>query len=141
MRFKILGILILAAVAIQFVPYGRDHTNPPVVSEPPWDSANTKSLFDRACANCHSNATTWPWYSSIAPVSWLVQHDVDEGREHFNVSVWGAQKINKGHDAAEELEQGEMPPLVYKLGHPEAKLSENERSEFIQGLKATFGAE
>ena len=141
MKFKILSILIVAGVGIQFIPYGKDHINPPVVSEPQWDSPKTRQLFFRACSNCHSNTTTWPWYSSVAPVSWLIQHDVDEGREHFNVSMWGEQKKNEGHDAAEELEAGEMPPWVYVMGHPEAKFSESERGELIQGLAVTFPRE
>lgn len=141
MKFKLLGIVVLAGAVIQFIPYGKTHVNPPVVAEPQWDSPGTKELFFRVCANCHSNTTTWPWYSTVAPVSWLIQHDVDEGREHFNVSMWGEQKVNKGHDAAEEVEAGEMPPWVYVMGHPEAKLSESERAEFVQGLTATFGGE
>ena len=141
MKYKLLGVLVLAGIAIQFVPYGKDHTNPPVVAEPKWDSPETQQLFYRVCGNCHSNNTTWPWYSSIAPVSWLISHDVDEGREHFNVSMWDAQRVNKGHDAAEELREGEMPPWFYVIGHPEAKLSESEKTQFIQGLSATFGSE
>ena len=138
MKYKLLGIALIAGVAMQFVPYGKDHTNPPVIAEPNWDSQGTKGLFSRACANCHSNNTTWPWYSSVAPVSWLIRHDVDEGREHFNVSMWDAQRVNKGHDAAEEVRQGEMPPWFYVLGHSEAKLSDSEKTQFIQGLSVTF---
>lgn len=139
--FKI-GLAILGvAVAIQFVPYGHAHYNPPVVKEPHWDSPRTKALFDRACADCHSNRTRWPAYADIAPVSWLVTHDVNEGREHFNVSVWGIQKRNKGKDAADELKEGEMPPAIYTVMHPEARLSETERRELIRGLEKTFGTE
>ncbi len=138
MKFKLLGVLLLTGVAIQFVPYGKDHTNPPVVAEPKWDSAGTKEMFYRVCGNCHSNKTTWPWYSSIAPVSWLVGSDVEEGRAHFNVSMWDAQPVNKGPDAANELKDGEMPPWFYVIGHPEAKLSDSEKTQFIQGLSATF---
>jgi len=139
MKFKLLGILIVAGVAIQFIPYGKDHTNPPVVAEPQWNNSQTKEMFYRVCGNCHSNTTTWPWYSSIAPVSWLISHDVDDGREHFNVSMWNNQKVNKGYDAAGELREGEMPPWFYLLGHPEAKLSESEKNQLVQGLTATFG--
>ena len=139
MIYKFFGIVLLIGVAIQFLPYGKDHTNPPVVAEPKWDSANTKELFARVCANCHSNNTTWPWYSSVAPVSWLIRHDVDEGREHFNVSMWDAQRVNKGHDAAEEVREGDNATWFYVLGHPEAKLSDSEKTQFIQGLSATFG--
>lgn len=138
MRFKLLGILVLAGIAIQFIPYGKNHTNPPVMGEPQWDSPKTQALFTRVCANCHSHNTTWPWYGSIAPVSWLIQRDVDEARAHFNASMWGFQKMNKGRDAADEVQSGEMPPWFYVLGHPEAKLSEAEKTEFVAGLSATF---
>ena len=133
--------VLLLGVAIQVVPYGREHTNPPVVQEPQWDTPKTRALFMRACADCHSNETKWPWYSNIAPVSWLVQHDVDEGREHFNVSNWLHQKKNKGDEAAEEVREGDMPPLVYLPAHPEARLSETEKKELITGLVNTFGEE
>ncbi len=82
------GVLVVGLIAIQLVPYGRNHTNPPVQSEPNWDSPETRALAERACFECHSNETAWPWYSNIAPVSWLVQHDVDEGREKLNFSEW-----------------------------------------------------
>lgn len=129
------GLLVL----IQLVPYGRNHTNPPVVSTPMWDSPRTVELFDRACADCHSHDTVWPWYSHVAPVSWLVQHDVDEGRAKFNVSLWGVQRENEGDEAAETVETGEMPFRPYLLTHPEARLTEAEKNDLIQGLLATFG--
>ena len=132
---------VLLGVVIQLVPYGRDHTNPQVVQEPQWDTPKTRALFMRACADCHSNETKWPWYSNIAPVSWLVQHDVDEGREHFNVSNWLHQKKNKGDEAAEEVREGDMPPLVYLPAHPEARLSKIEKKELVTGLINTFGEE
>jgi mono/diheme cytochrome c family protein len=141
MKYKIIGIFILVAVAIQFIPYGKSHSNPPVIAEPMWDSPKTKELFVRTCADCHSNETNWPWYSNIAPVSWLVQHDVEEGREHFNVSMWGVQKKNDGDEAKEEFDEGEMPPWFYVIPHPEAQLSEAETKQLSKGLLATFGEE
>ena len=135
-----LGI-VLIFIVIQFIPFGRDHTNPPVIAEPSWDSTQTKKLFDRACADCHSHTTTWPWYSNIAPVSWIISDHVEEGREHFNVSAWGAQKHNEAEEAAEEVEEGEMPIFGYTITHPEARLSKEEKELLIQGLKATFGEE
>ena len=71
----VLGVIVFAA--IQLVPFGHDHTNPPVVAEPAWDSPETRAFAVTACFDCHSNQTVWPWYSNIAPVSWLVQRDVD----------------------------------------------------------------
>ena len=138
---KILVGVVVAAVAIQFVPYGKNHTNLPIISEPQWDSPRTKELFNNACANCHSHQTTYPWYSDVAPISWLLQRDIDEGREHFNVSAWGAQKKNEGKDAAKEVREGEMPPWFYLPTHPEAKLTDMQKQELISGLVKTFGKE
>ena len=129
---------IFAFALIQFIPYGKDHTNPEVKSEIKWDTKKTKELFEKACADCHSNTTKYPWYSNIAPVSWLIAHDIKEGREHFNISMIGYQKRNKQKDAAEEIQEGEMPPLIYILNHSEAKLSKEETKELVNGLKATF---
>ena len=95
--FALLGI----GLVIQLIPYGRDHENPDVIREPAWDKPQTRELFERACKDCHSNQTEWPWYSSVAPISWLVQSDVEEGRSHFNVSEWGRNE-NHGDEAAGE---------------------------------------
>ena len=138
---KILLILVALFIVIQFIPYGKDHTNPAVIAEPKWDTPKTRELFMKACVDCHSYETKWPAYSNVAPISWIVYHHVVDGREHFNVSAWGHQKKNKGKDAAEEVEEGEMPLKSYLLVHPEAHLSESEKASFVQGLKNTFGEE
>lgn len=140
MKIQVVSMLLLALVAAQLIPYGREHSNPPVVSEPQWDNPRTKELFFRLCADCHSNETKWPWYSYYAPVSWLVQSDVDEGREHFNVSMWNAQEKNKGNAAAKEVVEGEMPPLAYMIPRRKIKFTEAERKVFLAGLVATFGS-
>jgi hypothetical protein len=136
---KTLLALLGLGLAIQLVPYGRDHANPGVAGEPAWAAAGTRALFFRACKDCHSNETEWPWYASVAPASWLVQHDVGEGREHFNVSEWGRPQKNEGDEAAEMVREGEMPPWFYRPAHPEAWLSDAERQALIDGLVATFG--
>jgi hypothetical protein len=125
-------------VLIQFVPYGHHHTNPPVTKEPAWDSPQTRELAKRACFDCHSNETTWPWYSNVAPVSWLVQDDVDGGRHHLNFSEWDKPQRH-AHDAAEEIENGDMPIWFYVPLHPAAKLSAEEKSALIAGLKKMPG--
>ncbi len=132
----VLGLLVL----IQLVPYGRSHPMPAVVQEPAWDSLATRGLFFRACGDCHSNETEWPWYSFVAPVSWLVESDVEEGREHFNVSEWNRER-NHGYEAAKEVREGEMPLWFYLPTHPEARLSEAEKQALLAGLVATFGDE
>ncbi|MEE9904293.1 MAG: heme-binding domain-containing protein [Chlorobium sp.] len=130
---------IIVFAAIQVIPYGRDHRNPPVTSEPSWDSPGTRELFFRACRDCHSNETDWPWYSNIAPASWLAQIDVNIGREKFNVSEWGRKGKNEGDEAAEEVRRGKMPPWFYLPAHPEAKLDDTEKEDLVRGLVATFG--
>ncbi|WP_295421367.1 heme-binding domain-containing protein [Sulfurovum sp.] len=136
---KIISGLIVLLVLIQFIPYGKDHVNPKVIAEPKWDTPQTRDIFMRACGDCHSNETKWPWYSKVAPVSWSVYHHVEEGREHFNISMWGQQKKNEGKDAAEEVEEGDMPLFSYLIAHPEARLSGEEKQQFIKGLENTFG--
>lgn len=136
-KITLWGVVLF--VLIQLIPYGRDHANPPMEGEPAWDSPRTAELFYRTCGDCHSHKTVWPWYSSVAPVSWLVQRDVNEGREHFNVSRWGVQEKNEGNEAAEELREGEMPLWIYLPLHPTARLTDGEQAELITGLIATFG--
>jgi mono/diheme cytochrome c family protein len=135
---RALWIAVGVFVLIQAVPYGRDHANPAVSAEPVWKGEHTRELFLRGCQDCHSNETRWPWYASIAPASWLVQRDVDEGREHLNVSQWGRGKQH-GDEAASMLRKDEMPPWFYRPAHPEARLTEAEKQELIRGLVDTFG--
>lgn len=134
--------VVLAAVAafalIQLVPYGRAHANPPVRSQPRWDSPRTKALFAQACGACHSNLTSWPSYGNVAPVSWLVQHDVDDGRARFNVSEWRQQAQPEAGDVTEVVRSGEMPPLQFRLIHSEARLSSAEKAALAAGLARTF---
>jgi heme-binding protein len=128
--------LVVVLVVIQAIPYGRDHTNPPVRAEPNWDSPRTRQLAEDACFACHSNETRWPWYASVAPVSWLTQNDVDEGRRVLNFSEW--DRPQESGEAAEALREGEMPPLQFKLLHPEARLSDAEKAQLIRGLERTL---
>jgi hypothetical protein len=131
--------LIATVVAAQLVPYGREHTNPPVIREPPWDSPATRELAKQACFDCHSNETEWPAYSHVAPLSWLVQRDVIEGRAVLNFSEWQrAQKEAK--DAPQEVLQRDMPPTPYRIVHAHARLSGAETERLANGLAKTIGA-
>lgn len=134
------GVLILAAVfaALQLVPCGRDHKNPPVVSEPAWDSPQTREFAVRACFDCHSNETAWPWYSNVAPISWLVQDHVAEGRSELNFSEWNRTQ-DEADESAETVRDGEMPPLYYLITHAKARLDRPEKDALIRGLATTFG--
>lgn len=125
---------------IQLVPYGRDHANPPVTKSPTFVGAQTEELFNTACGDCHSNLTTWPWYSNVAPVSWLVQSDVDEGRGVMNFSEWDKPQPSID-EVVEQISGGEMPPSKFTIIHKDAKLSDTEKQTLIDGLIATFKAD
>lgn len=131
--------LLVFATAIQLVPYGRDHSNPPVTQAVQWDSPRTERLVRGACFDCHSNETEWPLYSNIAPMSWLTQRDVDGGRAELNFSEWDREQDID--DLVETVVDGDMPPFTYTLAHPAARLSEQEQQELIAGFLATFGAD
>ena len=136
----ILAILVGGFLLIQLVPYGRNHANPPVLSEPNWDSPETRALAERACFDCHSNETVWPWYSNIAPVSWLVYHDTEEGRQYLNFSEWGSNREGEeGEEMVEQIKKGDMPLPIYLPTHPEARLTPAEKTALINGLLATAG--
>jgi hypothetical protein len=131
------GTIVLLAV-IQLVPYGRAHTNPPVVQEPTWDSPETRALARVACFDCHSNETRWPAYSFVAPVSWLVQNDVNGGRARLNVSEFQRSQRH-APDASEEVRTGDMPLWSYTLLHAKARLSAADRERLARGLEQMFG--
>ncbi len=126
-------------VLIQLVPYGRDHANPPVGQEPAWNTPETRPIAVRACFDCHSNETRWPWYSSVAPVSWLTYSDVTDGRHELNFSDWS--RVHKdADDAAEEVLSGGMPPWYYLPMHSQARLTPEERQTLARGLSAMLRA-
>jgi hypothetical protein len=138
MALKIMMSLLLVAVLIQFIPVGHDHSNPPTTKEPAWDSPETRELARRACFDCHSNQTGWRFYSYVAPVSWLVARDVNQGRSHLNFSEWDKPQRH-AKDVAEQVKTGEMPPWFYLPLHPSAKLSDAEKQALIQGAANSLG--
>lgn len=131
-----LAVLALAVflVAIQFVQPKR--TNPPVVPSrsiaanvaiPP----EVQAALRHACGDCHSNQTTWPWYSHLAPLSWVITDDVNEGRRHMNFDDWEAQESGEqanDHliDVCKEIQTNGMPPFSYRILHPGVKLKAQE---------------
>lgn len=141
MRKKITLFLLLTAIAVfvvlQLVPYGRDHTNPPIVAEPKWDSPATRALAKRACFDCHSSETVWPWYANIAPASWLVYRDVVGARAEFSFSDWNI-KPARLRRIVSVLNAGEMPPKQYLLLHPEARLTADEKAKLLAGMEKTL---
>lgn len=141
LRHVLRTVLIVLAgifVVMQLIPYGRDHSNPPVTAEPAWDAPETRELASAACFDCHSNETEWPWYTNVAPMSWLVQRDVDEGRETLNFSEWDQPQSDEIDEIAGIVLDGEMPPTQYVLIHRDAALSDDEARALAEGLEATF---
>lgn len=127
------------ALGAQVVPVER--TNPPVVADV-GAPAPVRELLVRACYDCHSHETFWPWYSGVAPVSWLVARDVREGREELNFSRWEAGSRGPSRrlrECAEELREGAMPPRPYLALHPEARLSPAEQEALLAWLGQAGG--
>ena len=124
----LLGTLT-AALALQVVLAKR--TNPPVraalVSPPEVDA-----ILRRACYDCHSNETRWPWYSHVAPFSWLIAADVARARREVNFSEWGsyypATRRRKLQWIARSLREEKMPPWSYRLMHPGVRLNAADRA-------------
>ncbi len=135
MKAKYLLPLIIALPIILVLAAGPK-TNPKVENNVAWDSAQTQELFARACADCHSNETKWPWYANVAPVSWKIIHSVDEGRSKMNVSTGRTGELD---DLVKLINRDEMPPRDYVWLHARAKLSPTEKQELIDGLGNTFG--
>ncbi len=133
-RYAAIIILVLL-VLIQFIPI--DRSSPPVTQEVQWDSPATKALAQRACFDCHSTETVWPWYSYVAPVSLILANHVEEGRGRLNFQAW--DQPNEGIDEmVKSIQEGEMPLWDYLLMHSDAKLSADEQQALIDGLRATL---
>lgn len=140
---SVAGLTIAALALIQVVPYGRNHGAPPEGTQVAWDSPPTQELARRACFDCHSNETRWPWYASIAPASWRIQHHVDEGRRALNLSALSVATEDDLHairEAGETVSEGEMPPRDYLLMHPDARLTPAERRALADGLDRSLAS-
>ena len=127
-----LGALVLFA-AIQLVPYGWRHSNPPVTQNAPWPDAESERIARQSCYDCHSNEVDWPVYSYVAPMSWLVRSDVDRARDELNFSEWD-RDAGEADDAIEQVEDGSMPPDRYTLIHRDARLSDAEVADLALAL-------
>ncbi len=133
-KLKWIGItLLVVGLGIQF--YQPDRSNPPVDdSKTIYASmqvpSEVKSVLERSCNNCHSHYTKWPWYSYVAPASWLVSDDVKQGRQHMNLSTWvdykKSRKLNKLEEIGDQVRDRAMPLKKYILLHPSAQLSDSE---------------
>jgi len=141
MRKLVLRVLLVAAgLLVLLQVFQPDRTNPPVdpaqqIEQHIPASPAVAGLLRKACFDCHSNETRWPWYSYVAPVSWLVSGDVSEGREHLNLSEWGSyemrSQVGRLGAIAEEVQTGTMPLPIYISMHGEADLSAEERDSLV----------
>ncbi len=119
----VLVLVFFALVGIQFVEVNR--TNPPVAGDINV-TIQVKEVLKKSCYDCHSNETKWPWYSCVAPISWLVANDVELGRKHLNFSEWEKYSSRKKEESKkeiwEEVRDDKMPMGIYTLMHPVSKL-------------------
>jgi len=137
-RWLVIGTLVVLAAA-QLVPV--DRRNPEVRSD--IDApAEVEAILRRSCYDCHSNETRWPWYSQVAPVSWLVARDVAEGRGHLNFSEWPVADFEARelelHEIEDEIVKGKMPLKIYLVMHRDARLTEQDRSVLAQWARAHY---
>ncbi|TMK57984.1 MAG: cytochrome C [Actinobacteria bacterium] len=138
-----LGLLVIVALLllIQLVPYGRaSHSNPPVTQAAKWPAGPGQQIAEAGCYDCHSNLTKWRWYSNVAPSSWLVEHDVEDGRGALDFSEWDKPQPDAG-ELIEKVESGEMPPLQYKLAHGEARLSSQEKKQLVAAITRLYATD
>lgn len=126
-------------VIIQFIPSGRPENNPvqgkDIASQMEVGS-EVHSILKNACFDCHSQNTRFPWYSYVAPVSWLISRDVNQAREHLDFSNWGdlslRDRIKIFDHISEEVSEEEMPLKIYILMHPPANLSSDDRDIIVR---------
>ena len=128
--------LIAVFIVAQFAPVARVN---PTERGQPAAPADVQAILQRACYDCHSNETQWPWYSQVAPVSFLIARDVSDGRRELNFSLWSQynerRKTRKLKEIAEQVEKGKMPQWYYVALHPDAKLSPADRDLIIKWAK------
>lgn len=134
---------ILGFLALQVFPAGlviesfkRPERNPPIISSIEWNSPEAEAIARKACYDCHSHETEWPWYSYIAPVSWIINRDVNHGRESMNFSDYDAGALH-AEDVRDHVYY-DMPPEIYLPMHPDAKLTDEEREILIAAIVATL---
>jgi hypothetical protein len=117
---------------------GVDRTNPPVISEVSAPH-EVQSILRRACYDCHSNETRWPWYSRVAPASWFVAHHVEDARGDLNFSEWPEYDFELQEHAMEDIEEQiserKMPLRSYLILHPDARLTDAERKVLLDWAK------
>ncbi len=131
----LLGIVIVGFLVLQIFPISAISTKlarqeRPILSHIDWGSPEAEQIVRTTCYDCHSNEPTYPWYASIAPISWLLNKDINEGRRELNFSEQAANQID-GRELIEEVEEGSMPLPIYLTMHPDANLTEAQQQLLI----------
>lgn len=139
LKLGVLGGVVLLLL-IQLVPYGHAHSNPPVTRAAQWPPGRGHQIAEAGCYDCHSNFTDWRWYSNVAPFSWLVQHDVEDGRAALDFSEWDRPQPDLG-ELTGAISSGEMPPLQYTLIHRSAKLSDAEKKKLVAAITRLYATD
>ncbi len=133
-------ILVVVLFIINLIPVNM--SNPPITSDIKTPDI-VKKILRESCYDCHSNETTWYWYTEYAPISWLIAHDVNEGREYLNFSTWDKYSVNEKnelmYESLEEIQEGEMPMKIYELMHPNSKINKDELNTLTMWIKNEYG--
>jgi hypothetical protein len=135
---KILLIILVALIAIQFIRPARNVSEAKPVSDITMAynvPLNVQQILDKACRDCHSDYTNYPWYDNIQPVAWWMDHHVEEGKEELNFSQFNTysakKKAHKLEEVAEQVGNGEMPLNSYTWMHKSSRLNDEERKILI----------
>jgi hypothetical protein len=140
-RILIVGAILCSLLSVVFPV---DHTNPPITGEIKAP-VEVMSILRRSCYDCHSNETVWPWYSYVAPMSWLISDDVQVGRKHMNFSEWNSYSVKEQRhtrkECGEEIEEGEMPLWFYVPLHPNSEMLPKDVETILAWSKGTLHKE
>lgn len=144
-KYRMKKVIIFLLVVFVFIQVFRiDKTNPPVnkdldfftIKETP---RHTAEIIRNSCYDCHSNESNYPWYSNVAPASWMVKSHIDEGRKHLNFSTFAtyqvSQQLDKLEGAVKLVQDGDMPLESYLLGHQNSRLTDDQKAELIDYFK------
>jgi len=150
MRRKILLIIIVILIGIQFIRPAKNQSADVLTSDISHVypvPQNVSVILKKACNDCHSNNTVYPWYAEVQPVAWWLNHHIQEGKNELNFNEFAAYAIprqyHKLEEVIEQVKEGEMPIWSYSLIHTDAKLTDEEKQTLInwaEGIRSTMKA-
>jgi len=150
MRRKILLTIIVILIGIQFIRPAKNQSADILTSDISHAYSvpqNVSTILKKACNDCHSNNTVYPWYAEVQPVAWWLNHHIQEGKNELNFNEFAAYAIprqyHKLEEVIEQVKEGEMPIWSYTLIHTDAKLTDEEKQTLIhwaEGIRSTMKA-